>query len=70
VVETVTVLAGTLHLTVAEAVLTVPTGKTATFQGDREHAYPTAEVTVTFLMPVHLPANMGIAPPATTTPAH
>lgn len=70
VVETVTVLTGTLRLTVAGAVLTVPAGTTATFQADREHAYAAADVTVTFLMTVHLPANTGTDPHATTTPAH
>lgn len=70
VVETVTVVTGTLQLTVAEAVLTVPAGTTATFQADREHAYAAADMTVTFLMTVHLPANTVIGSYATSTPAH
>ncbi|MEV5598051.1 XRE family transcriptional regulator [Streptomyces sp. NPDC052496] len=58
VVETVSVTAGCMTLTVDGAEHTVEAGQTATFDGDKAHTYRGAgEATCHLIMTVHLPAG-------------
>ncbi|HVL25451.1 MAG TPA: XRE family transcriptional regulator [Thermomicrobiales bacterium] len=59
VMETITVLAGELELTVDGEVSTIPGGTTAMFVADRQHAYAARNQNASFVMTVHLGASHG-----------
>jgi quercetin dioxygenase-like cupin family protein len=57
--EVITVVSGTLLLTVNGETHEVPAGATVLFVADRAHGYAAGEECCAFLMQVHLPASHG-----------
>lgn len=57
--EAITVIGGSLTLTVGRESLTIPAGATALFRADEAHTYAAAHEFCAFLMQVHLPASHG-----------